>query len=241
MPTGADWIYEVKFDGYRAQAIKNGNAVKLLSRNEKPLHFPQVAAAVGQLAAESVVLDGEIVALDQRGRPSFQALQNPRFVGRGCPICLYAFDLLHLDGHSLRGVALETRKQMLAELVRGSLVRHSENFETEPELLLEQIREFQLEGIVAKRKGSSYEPGKRSSAWLKFKIHQQEDFFIGGFLPGNPIGSILVGYREARKLKFAGEVHGGLNRSNQKQVAAVLARVPTASCPFSNLPDRRLD
>src|SRR5262245_51940954 len=121
------------------------------------MNFPDVVAAMAGIPARSVVLDGEIVALEENGRPSFQALQNSRSFGHGCTVCFYAFDLLHLDGHSLLHLDLEVRKALLRELIQNTNIRCSETFNVDPQVLLKHAKKFRLEGIIVKRSDSKYE------------------------------------------------------------------------------------
>ena len=236
LPEGDGWSYEVKLDGYRAMAIKRGDAVALLSRNAKPLRYPQIMKAVQQLPVDSVVLDGELVALDETGRPSFQLLIN----GEG-HLCYYAFDVLHVDGRNVRGIGLELRKSLLQEIVADTCIRYAGPIIGDLDVIVAKTREFSLEGLVAKRKASLYEPGKRSGAWTKMRLNRAQDLVIGGFLPGATVESVLVGSRVGKQLLFAGEVHGGLTRFNRIKLSEMLSPLAITACPFSNLPEKRPD
>ena len=179
LPEG-DWLYEIKFDGYRALAFKDGKNVRLVSRNKKAFDYPQLLDALKLLPAEHFILDGEIAALDEKGRSSFQLLQIFKSSGN-VPLVYFVFDLLFLDGKDLREQLLSARRKLLAKLLKKAL---------------ENIR--LLEGLVAKRPNSVYESGRRSGACVKFKITKSQEFAIGGYtLPeGNRkyFGSLLVGY-----------------------------------------------
>jgi DNA ligase D-like protein (predicted ligase) len=238
LPVGPDWTYEVKWDGYRALAVKSGARVRLISRNEKDLtrDYPKVVAAVAALRAEDLVLDGEIVALDQDGRPSFQALQH-QTRGAGA-IAFYAFDLLLLNGRELLSEPLEQRRRALAKAVKASDVLLSEPLEGTVQQLERAIRGHGLEGIVAKRRHSSYRPGQRTDAWIKVKFSAQQEFVVGGFKPGGPnFDSILVGYYEGKQLYFAAKVRAGFTPHLRAEIYRRLAGTNTASCPFVNLPN----
>jgi DNA ligase D-like protein (predicted ligase) len=238
LPVSPDWTYEVKWDGYRALAVKTGAGVRLISRNEKDLtrDYPRVVAAVAALRAEDLVLDGEIVALDQDGRPSFQALQH-QTRGAGA-IAFYAFDLLSLNGRELLSQPLEQRRRALAKVVRESGVLLSEPLEGPVQQLERAIRRHGLEGIVAKRRDSSYRPGQRTDAWIKVKFSAQQEFVVGGFKPGGSnFDSILVGYYEGKQLYFAAKVRAGFTPHLRAEVYRRLAGTNTASCPFVNLPN----
>jgi DNA ligase D-like protein (predicted ligase) len=238
LPVGPDWTYEVKWDGYRALAVKSGARVCLISRNQKDLtrDYPKVVAAVAALRAEDLVLDGEIVALDQDGRPSFQALQH-QTRGAGA-IAFYAFDLLLLNGRELLSEPLEQRRRALAKAVKASDVLLSEPLEGTVQQLERAIRGHGLEGIVAKRRHSSYRPGQRTDAWIEVKFSAQQEFVVGGFKPGGPnFDSILVGYYEGKQLYFAAKVRAGFTPHLRAEIYRRLAGTNTASCPFVNLPN----
>jgi bifunctional non-homologous end joining protein LigD len=240
LPEGAAWQYEVKFDGYRALAIKNGGEVELLSRNNLKLNsrFPKVAKALASLP-DGTILDGEIVAVDAQGRPVFNALQNAQKSGR--PIFYYVFDLLYERGRSLLDQPLRERRARLDEIPLADPVRVSAPLEASAADLVHAAREQGLEGLVAKRLNSIYEPGARSGAWAKFKVHQGQELVIGGYLPG-PQGftSLLVGYYdEAGKLIFIGKVKNGFVPRTRKDVAARFKGLGAAECPFDNLPEPR--
>src|SRR3954470_1362928 len=169
LPVGPEWTYEVKWDGYRAQAVKRGATVRLSSRNLKNLtsQYPTVARAVDGLRGD-VVLDGEIVALDRDGRPSFQALHHVDLAG--VSIVYYAFDLLYRDGRNLRREPLDARRNALAAVVKGSGVLLSDALPGAPSQIESAVRALGLEGIVAKRRTSIYIPGRRSDAWVKVRF-----------------------------------------------------------------------
>jgi bifunctional non-homologous end joining protein LigD len=155
LPAGAGWSYEVKFDGYRTLAIKDGSRVKLFSRNLKDAtrQYPSVAREVARLQAESVLLDGEVVAIDDQGRPSFQALHHQS----AHTVVYYAFDLLHLDGRDLTATPLDERRDLLARVLNGSRLLRSEPLPGTPAQIEKAVRELHLEGVVAKRRNSRYD------------------------------------------------------------------------------------
>ena len=166
LPTGPAWSYEVKWDGYRAIAVKEGARVQLLSRNQKNLarDFPTVVAAIAALPTSRVVLDGEIVAISADGRPSFQALQH-RAIG-GLALVYYAFDVLSVGDVPLIREPLETRRQRLQTVVQGSRVLLSGPLPGSPAQIEREIRRLGLEGVVAKRRDSLYRSGERTDAWV---------------------------------------------------------------------------
>ena len=238
------WIYEIKFDGYRALALRGGSETRILSRNEKDLgeKFSQVADSVAALDVQDVVIDGEIVALDDKGRSSFQLLQGFDMGQERPPIIYYAFDLLRLNGKDLRNLPIEERKSKLEELLKkpAGVLRYSVSFKKDIEELLERAQKLGLEGLIAKRSGSRSEAGKRTGAWVKIKLHLEQEFVIGGYT--NPEGSrkhfgaLLVGFYEGKKLKFSGRVGTGFSEKLLRILFAELNKILIESCPFSNVP-----
>jgi DNA ligase D-like protein (predicted ligase) len=240
LPRGADWLYEVKLDGYRALAVKDGDLVHLLSRrnNDLTAEYPGIRLAVSRLHADRLVLDGEIVAMDERGRPSFEALQNRR--RQGVQIAYFAFDVLHRDGREFLATPLEDRTAMLPTLIEGSGVHISETLEAHPDAVVEAVRAMGLEGVIAKRRRSRYEPGLRSGAWVKFKLEQQQELVIGGYRPSTlGVDALLVGYYVGRTLRFAAKVRAGMTPHIRRQLAERLQRLQAERCPFADLPSSR--
>jgi ATP-dependent DNA ligase len=184
LPAGGKWLYEIKLDGYRSLAVIS-KAVKLLSRRNNALNtrFPSLVQAFAKLP-HNTILDGEIVALDHEGRPSFNLLQHHQ--SRAAAIVYYAFDLLAYQGKSLHGLPLEQRQTMLRWVLRevGDPIRRSEPLTVAPEWLIAAARTHGLEGLIAKRKDSLYEPGQRGGAWAKYKMNRGQELVIGGYLPG---------------------------------------------------------
>jgi DNA ligase D-like protein (predicted ligase) len=219
LPDGADWSYEVKWDGYRAQAIKQGTLVSLASRNLKNItrQFPGVARAAAALAATGVVLDGEIVAIDSEGRPSFQALHHA--ATEGLSIVYYAFDLLHLNGRDLTRMPLDERRASLRDVVKGSDLLLSEPLPGTAAQIADAVRGLGLEGVVAKRRRSTYTGGRRSDAWVKVRFAQRQELVIGGFKPSDTtFDSLVVGYYDGRRLMCAGKVRSGFTPHLRAQV-----------------------
>ena len=242
LPDGDDWIYEVKWDGYRALAIKHGDSVRLLSLKNRSLSadFPDVVRAVGTISAHTATLDGEVVAVNAEGKPSFQMLQNRGTIGRDWHIVYYAFDLLNLDGADLTKRPLSERKAKLHELVDGSEVRYSAELTGDPAAIVESIKQAGLEGVIAKRLTSKYEARTRSTDWLKLKLGHAQEFVIGGYNPdGETFQSLLVGYYEGAKLIFAGKVRQGFNPASRRRLFASLAPLALPKCPFANLPSSK--
>ncbi|MEO7412965.1 MAG: ATP-dependent DNA ligase, partial [Opitutaceae bacterium] len=203
VPSGV-WRTEIKFDGYRALAILDGGKIELWSRNEKPLtaDYPEVVEALRSVRCRTAVIDGEIVALDPEGRSRFQLLQQRGSARDRPPIHFYVFDLLQLNGKSWMRAPIEERQAALEKLLsrQKSVIRLSPVFEAEPAVVLAEARRQGLEGIIVKLPGSTYEPGRRSGAWLKHRLSNEQEFVIGGYTPPQGgrryFGALLVGYYE---------------------------------------------
>jgi len=240
LPEGAGWLYELKFDGYRTLAIKAAGEVRLLSRNNRVLNrrFGGIAGAARALE-DGAMLDGEVVALDSAGRPSFQLLQNDRTVS--VDTVYYVFDILALRGKSLLKLPLARRRELLEYSgVRnlGDPIRVSESFHANPNDLVRAAREQKLEGFVAKRESSIYEPGARSGAWVKYKVNQSQEFVIGGYIPG-PLyfESLLAGYYEDARLIFISKIKNGFVPQTRRELYDRFQPLETDRCPFDNLPE----
>jgi DNA ligase D-like protein (predicted ligase) len=238
LPEGDKWLYEVKLDGYRALVIKDGTKVRITSRNEKDLtvSYPAVVAAAGKLSASSAILDGEVVALDPSGRPSFQALQH-RAAHTEYAITYYAFDLLHLDGRDLTREPLDTRRRLLPAVLKGSTILMSMELQGSAADVIAAVSGLGLEGVIAKRRDSRYDAGQRSGAWVKLKLEQQQEFVIGGYRPGpHGIDALVVGFYDRGSLKFAGKVRAGFTPHLRREVFGAISGLKTLRCPFADLP-----
>ena len=243
LPEGDAWLYEVKWDGYRALLLKEGARVEIRSRNDKSLTatYPSVATAAVTLKAEQAVIDGEIVALDAQGRPSFQALQH-----RGSHplhrIAFYAFDLLHLDGRDLTAQPLTRRREHLAKLLAaGSVIRESRDLPGSAADVLRAVQAAGIEGIIAKRKNSPYQPSGRSDDWRKLKLDRQQEFVVGGYRAAGAqnFDALLVGVYAQRRLLFAAKLRAGFTPHSRRELHALLWPLKSGDCPFANLPDER--
>src|SRR4029077_4725354 len=179
LPGGLEWLWEIKFDGYRALAVKSGDGVTLFSRRRKSLNrqFPFIVEALADLPAGTVV-DGEVVAIDDSGRPDFNLLQNSR--AEASRIQYYVFDLLCWKDRDLTRVPMVERRALLKSLVviPAKKIRIADYFDAAPRDLLAAVRKQGLEGIIAKRKDSLYQPGKRSGAWIKYRLNRGQEFVI---------------------------------------------------------------
>lgn len=246
VPAGT-WRLEVKLDGYRTIAVLRDGEIELWSRNHNSLtrDYPEIVAGLKSLRCRSAVIDGEIVALDAEGRSRFQLLQGRGNSAVRPSIVFYVFDLLQHDGRSLLSLPIEQRQEALQQLVgkRGGVVRVSPVFEMAPARLLAAVRAKGLEGIIAKQPGSLYEPDRRSGAWLKCKVHGEQEFVIGGFTPpkrSRPnFGAILVGTFDGARLLYAGKVGSGYDHARLKSLHEEFLRRRTPVCPFADLPRER--
>ncbi|MGI8957203.1 MAG: non-homologous end-joining DNA ligase [Chthoniobacterales bacterium] len=246
-PVGGGWIYELKFDGFRVLTVKSGGKVKLISRNENDLtkQFPEIAEAIKTLPCNECVIDGEVVALDDEGRSSFQLLQAREMEGRAAPLSYYVFDLLQLEGKNLTGFPLTTRKEMLRQLCAGvgEPIRYSGELGDDPKALLTEVERRGLEGIIGKRADSVYEAGRRSGAWIKLKCQNEQEFVVGGYTPPagarQHFGALLVGYHEKKKLLFAGKVGTGFDTKMLALLHDKLKREARDDCPFDDLPSKQ--
>jgi bifunctional non-homologous end joining protein LigD len=252
-PAAGDWIYELKFDGIRLIAVKSDKKVSLLSRNQNDLsaRFPEIVRAIQNLPARECVVDGEVVALDEKGRSSFQLLQAREMEGRKSPIYFYAFDLLQLDGKSLVGLPLEARKDVLEKLCAGAgePIRYSGPIGGDAKRLLEEVKRRGLEGIIGKQRNSIYEPDRRSGAWIKLKCVNEQEFVIGGYTrpqgARKHFGAILVGYYENKKkegdnrLVFAGKVGTGFTAKSLAMLHKKFRPEESPNCPFVDLPSKQ--
>ena len=241
LPGDEKWIFEIKFDGYRCIAVKYGSEVTLFSRNEKVLNerFPKVVDALASLEGD-FVLDGELVAIDPQGRPSFQLLQNNQ--SRALPVYFYAFDLLNRDGESLVSVAIERRRELLGRLLAAAKdpLRLSPLLRASSAQVLDAVRKLGLEGVVGKRINSLYEPGERSGAWIKHRTNREQEFVIGGYIPGaHGFDALLVGVYENKELLFVAKVKNGFVPRVRDEISPTLKRLRAAQCPFTNLPEKR--
>jgi len=246
-PAGDGWEYELKFDGYRALALKEGRAVKLLSSNGKDFNerFPEIVEGVARLPGRGLILDGEIVAFDPKGRSSFQKLQAYALGEEKPPLAFYVFDLLHENGRDLLRERWTERRVRLEECLRdaGEPVRFSAALGKDAPKLLKEVARLGLEGLIGKREISAYEPGGRSGAWVKLKCLQMQEFVIGGYTPPGGtrtyFGALLIGYYEGRRLIFCGKAGTGFDHAVLKMLHAKMKELEQTACPFANLPETK--
>jgi bifunctional non-homologous end joining protein LigD len=246
IPAG-EWLYEIKFDGFRALALRGGNEARLVSRNEKDFggKFAEVMDSLSKLGVQDAIVDGEIVALDEKGRSSFQLLQAFELGQNRPPIFYYAFDLLRLNGENLEDLPIEERKAKLEQLLKKApaAIRYSASLGGNAEKLLDQAREFGLEGLIGKRVGSHYEAGRRTGNWIKLKLNQEQEFVIGGYTKPEGarkhFGALLVGVYEGKQLKFAGKVGTGFSEKLLRTMHGMFQKISREGCPFVDLPEKR--
>jgi bifunctional non-homologous end joining protein LigD len=242
VPSGSGWVFEVKWDGYRALAYLRGGEATLVSRNGNDLtaRFAAVAKALEKaVRTPDCVLDGEVCALDGEGRPSFSAMQQAK---QGTPIVYEAFDLLEVDGEPLVDLPFHERRARLEQLLdrRNATVKVSETFEDGQELL-EAAKQRRLEGIVAKRVDSPYRQGKRTRDWLKIKTHGRQEFVIAGYTKGQGrrsgrFGSLVLGVWRGRELSYAGNVGTGFTDNVIDELLAKLRPLEQKESPFPVVP-----
>lgn len=232
----AGWLFELKYDGIRVLIVRDaGQTPRLFARSTRnvTVTFPDIAAAAAHLPVESYVIDGELIALDERGTGSFERLQqrlgltNPWSVARTAaevPVQVFGFDLLAVAGHDVRGLALATRKAMLSRLLPAQgVIRYADHIEEHGAALYEEACKHGVEGIVAKRADSPYSGGRRSRDWVKIKAPKRADLAVVGYLPGKgmrqPLGSLMLAWRRGDELVYAGNVGSGLT---DQHIAALL-------------------
>jgi bifunctional non-homologous end joining protein LigD len=259
-----DWLFEVKWDGYRVQAVLRDGRTRIWTRKriDAATYFPELAAESGWLEAEQAVVDGEVVALDEEGRPDFSLLQDRTGLRglqgsarsqepdarrpsaderRAIPLAYMVFDLLHVNGRSLLDVPLEERKRMLRRLLRPHpLVRYASHVVGEGMAFVEAAAAKNLEGVVAKRRDSRYTPGRRSRDWLKIKLRREQEVVVVGWLPGQgthkDLGSLIVAVNEDGALRHAGQVGSGINTRMRRELLAALRPLERDDSPLAKPP-----
>jgi DNA ligase D-like protein (predicted ligase) len=242
IPEGELWQYELKLDGYRTIAIKQDGEVGLFSRNGTPFNskFPSVLETLEMLRVKRFILDGEIVALDEHGRHSFVLLQNIKTSKP--PVRFYVFDLLHIDNDDLTRKILEKRRKRLEK----EFAAFANNIQLSPILVgeawkvLVHVKEFEFEGVAAKRLDSIYLPGKTSDKWQKQKTQKSDDFLVGGYIPGRyGVEQLVIGEKRDRDFFFVDSVKNGFVPSTRQKVFDAIKGKEIQKCPFVNLPEKK--
>ena len=242
LPDDRRWEYQLKLDGYRAIAFTANGKVHLRSRNDNDfsLRYPAVMKGLARLPDDTVV-DGEVVALDAEGRPSFSLLQN---YGSGpTPIVYFVFDVMVLAGRDLTREALSVRRDLLEKKILPRIVepvRYAPPLEATLPVLIQSVKEQGFEGLVAKRRDSPYEPGLRSGAWMKMRVNRGQAFVIGGYtVGGNPFDALIIGYYDGDRLLYAGRTRNGFTPAARAQLVKKFRGLEMKACPFANLPEAR--
>jgi DNA ligase D-like protein (predicted ligase) len=238
IPTGKEWQYEIKWDGYRCIAIKQKGEVLLFSRNGNTFNqFGNLFGVLNDFRAKSFILDGEIVAVDESGKSNFNALQKAK--GKPLDVHFYALSA-DLNGKNLISLPLSKRQEMLWEhFPRGDFFHHSTPIKGDVGAIAQKIQELGLEGIVSKKTDSIYTPGKISGAWIKRKLKQTDEFIIGGYVPSSGgVDTILVGKFAGKKLMYVEDVDDGFIPAMRRAVFQAIEKLNTEICPFANLPEK---
>jgi len=251
LPVGENWAYEIKWDGVRAIGYAEGGRLKLESRNGNNItpRYPELRALGRALGAHEAILDGEVVALDAQGRPSFQRLQRRmhltsegmvRRLSQSEPVVYMIFDLLWLDGHSLMGLTYDERRERLASLaLSGPTWQAPAHHVGNGAALLEASKAQGLEGLVAKRRDCPYAPGRRSTGWVKVKNVRNTDVVVGGWVGGDggrtgKIGALVIGFTtDDGDLRYAGKVGTGFNEAELKRLQGIVDPLARESSPFT--------
>jgi bifunctional non-homologous end joining protein LigD len=260
--TDEDWLFEIKWDGYRLEAVVRDGAVRLWTRrhNDAAHYFPDLTAAPTWIDAREAIVDGEVVAFDGEGNPSFSRLQErtgirgePSADGQRprpraapvpvseIPLAYEVFDLLYLDGRSLLDVPLGERKRLLRSVLRPDpMVRYASEVAGEGEAFYEAARQRGLEGIVAKLRSSRYEPGRRPRSWLKIKLRAEQELVVAGWLEGKgshkDLGSLVVGVYEGDELRHAGQVGSGIDGPMRRTLLTRLTELARENSPLTPTP-----
>jgi bifunctional non-homologous end joining protein LigD len=244
-----DWQFEIKWDGFRVEAVVDDGEVRLWTRGQQDAarYFGKFLEPAAWISASQAVVDGEVIALDDRGEPDFALLQE-RIKGRERggtvnPFVYEVFDLLHLDGRSLLDEPLVERRQLLKSVLRADpRVRLSEDIAAEGLAFFEAAKKRGLEGIMAKDRRAPYLPGKRTLTWQKIKIRPEQELVVGGWTRGTgkavDLGALLVGVYEDRALRYAGKVGAGFNTAIRDELLAAIAPLAAEEAPFAPPPPR---
>jgi DNA ligase D-like protein (predicted ligase) len=239
LPDGPQWLYEIKLDGYRAIAVKSSGTLNLFSRRRNSFNrqYSLVFEALADLP-DNTVIDGEVVALNESGRPDFNLLQHYRV--EASRIHYFVFDLLAYGNRDLTRLPLIDRHEIMKSVLRftSPRVRITDYFEVPAADMLNAIRAQGLEGVVAKRRDSRYEIGKRSGSWAKYRLNSGQELVIGGYIPGaHGLDAIVVGYYRGEDLIYVARIRNGFVPAARRQVFAKLQPLAISQCPFVNLPE----
>jgi DNA ligase D-like protein (predicted ligase) len=236
------WLYELKLDGYRAIAFKRDGVVHLRSRNDNDFsaRYPGVVKGLAKMP-DNTVIDGEVIAFDDDGRPSFNALQN--YGSATAPVIYYVFDVMVLVGRNVMRETLEKRRELLEQKVLPKLaepVRYASSLDAALPVLVQSVKEQGFEGLVAKRRNSVYEPGLRTGAWMKMRVNRGQEFVIGGYTRGaKTFDALIFGYYEGEKLIYVARTRNGFTPVRRAQLFKKFKGLEISECPFANLPEAK--
>ena len=242
LPDSPQWLYELKLDGYRAIAFKRGGVVHLRSRNDNDFsgRYPGVVKGLAKMPDDTVI-DGELIAFDDDGRPSFNALQN--YGSAAAPVIYYVFDVMVLGGRDVMRDPLEKRRELLERKVLPKLsepVRYTSSLDAALPVLVQSVKEQGFEGIVAKRRNSVYEPGLRTGAWMKMRVNRGQEFVIGGYTRGTKtFDALIFGYYQGDKLIYVARTRNGFTPVTRAQLFKRFKGLEIGECPFANLPEAK--
>jgi bifunctional non-homologous end joining protein LigD len=232
------WGYEPKIDGHRLQILKNGNRVRIRTRNDRQpvIDVRTIMTQAAQVAADQAIIDGEGAAVDDSGRIRWDALDRR---DARIPVVFFAFDLLYLNGRSLLAEPLSLRQRLLADIIEGSGLQLCTALPGTLAEITRVVKRMGLEGLVAKDQRSAYRPDRRTLEWQKKRFNLQQEFAIGGYRPnGNDrVDSLVVGVYEGSQLKFSSKVRAGLDKTNRGLLRRALQPHTVARCPFADLPN----
>jgi DNA ligase D-like protein (predicted ligase) len=239
LPQGQDWLYELKLDGYRSVALKTGGRVYLRSRNNKDFNatYPHIVKALANMPDETVI-DGEVVALDEAGRPSFGTLQN--YGSNNSSIVYYVFDVMVLEGVDVMREPLSRRRELLEQKILPKLIepiKYSAGLDADLADLIQSVKKLRLEGLIAKRKDSRYESGLRTGVWRKMRVNAGHEFVIGGYTLGNPFDALVFGYYEGKRLIYVARTRNGFTPASRQRLFERFRGLEVLHCPFVNLPE----
>jgi DNA ligase D-like protein (predicted ligase) len=239
LPDGPNWLFEIKLDGYRAIAVKSSRNLNLFSRRRNSFNrqYSLVFDALADLP-DNTVIDGEVVALDESGRPDFNLLQHYR--AEASRIHYFVFDLLVYGNRDLTRLPLIERHEIMKSVLRfeSPRVRITDYFEVPAADMLNAIRAQGLEGVVAKRRDNRYEVGKRTGSWAKHRLNSGQELVIGGYIPGaHGADAVIVGYYRRQDLIYVARVRNGFVPASRRQIFAKVKPLLVPKCPFVNLPE----
>jgi bifunctional non-homologous end joining protein LigD len=242
LPDSEQWLYELKLDGYRAIAFKRNGVVHLRSRNDNDFNrrYPGVVKGLEKMP-DNTVIDGEVIAFDDDGRPSFNALQN--YGSAAAPVIYYVFDVMVLDGRDVTREPLEKRRELLEQKILPKVfepIRYASSLDAALPVLVQSVKEQGFEGLVAKRRNSVYESGLRTGAWMKMRVNRGQEFVIGGYTRGTgTFDALIFGYYEGEKLIYVARTRNGFTPVTRAQLFRKFRWLEISECPFANLPEAR--